>query len=208
MPNFTDQLRQLMQVCHITSFRALGAQAGVSKRTLNTLRQGQAELVKYQDLYSLSQVLKISVPQLIQTFSQLPTKTESTEAIRAEYERLQMQMAQQRRELQVEFEQAVIQQLESWLLQWPSAVYAAQNNPSMPARNLIPLVRPIEELLKKWGIEAIASVGETVAYNPQIHQLINAETVTEGESVIVRYVGYRQGEKLLYRARVSLNIVQ
>ena len=48
------------------------------------------------------------------------------------------------------------------------------------------------------------TVGEVVPYDPQFHQLLegggNAET---GDPVIIRYVGYLQGDKLLYRAKVS-----
>jgi molecular chaperone GrpE (heat shock protein) len=69
---------------------------------------------------------------------------------------------------------------------------------------LLPLLRPINELLKRWGITAIAEVGAQVSYDPHVHQLMDADTETEvGMTVTVRYVGYREGEKLLYRARVS-----
>jgi hypothetical protein len=66
-------------------------------------------------------------------------------------------------------------------------------------------MKPLANLLQQWGVEAIASVGETVSYNPQWHQLMEG-SVEAGSTVIVRYVGYRQGEKLLYRARVSPGI--
>ena len=86
--------------------------------------------------------------------------------------------------------------------QLPTAAAAAVENPQLSAANLLPLLTPINELLKRWGIEAIAAVGEEVAYNPQWHELMEG-TAEAGTSVKVRYVGYRQGEKLLYRAKVS-----
>jgi hypothetical protein len=45
-------------------------------------------------------------------------------------------------------------------------------------------------------------VGEHVTYDPQIHQLIEGDT-DKVSTVVVRYVGYRQGDTLLYRAKVS-----
>jgi molecular chaperone GrpE (heat shock protein) len=57
--------------------------------------------------------------------------------------------------------------------------------------------------LQHWGIESIAPVGAELPYNPQQHQLIEG-TAEAGQSVKVRYTGYRQGDKLLYRAKVSL----
>ena len=49
---------------------------------------------------------------------------------------------------------------------------------------------------------AIATVDEELAYDPQDHQLMKG-TAQPGELVKVRYVGYKQGDKLLYKAKVS-----
>ncbi|MFM7580736.1 MAG: nucleotide exchange factor GrpE, partial [Microcystaceae cyanobacterium] len=73
------------------------------------------------------------------------------------------------------------------------------------AQKLLPLVRPLANLLKQWQVEAIAAVGETVNFDPQWHQWLETENLPEpGTPAVVRYVGYRQGTKLLYRAQVSL----
>jgi len=56
--------------------------------------------------------------------------------------------------------------------------------------------------LQQWSVEAIAEVGKELPYDPTQHQLIEG-TAQPGELVRVRYTGYRQGEKLLYRAKVS-----
>ncbi|MGC1395795.1 MAG: hypothetical protein WA828_16180, partial [Coleofasciculaceae cyanobacterium] len=62
--------------------------------------------------------------------------------------------------------------------------------------------RPVEQLMQEWGVEAIASVGSEIPYDPQWHQLMDG-TAAPGEMVKVRYVGYKTAEKLLYRAKVS-----
>jgi hypothetical protein len=67
---------------------------------------------------------------------------------------------------------------------------------------LAPLLRPLERLLAEWGLETIAAVGAIVAYAPQEHQLLEGSALP-GDPVKVRYVGYRQGPVLLYRAKVS-----
>ena len=79
---------------------------------------------------------------------------------------------------------------------------AAQKNPKLSAVKLLVLVKPVVELLKRWGVENIGTVGEKIPYDPQCHQLLEGSAVT-GDLVEVRYVGYRQDEKLLYRAKVS-----
>ncbi len=82
-------------------------------------------------------------------------------------------------------------------------VYRGQENPQLQAVKLLPFVRPVEQLLREWGGEVIAPVGAQVPYGPHLHQLLDG-TAQVGEPVIVRYTGYRQGNKLLYRAKVSL----
>jgi molecular chaperone GrpE (heat shock protein) len=128
-------------------------------------------------------------------------------ALREEYQRLQQKLEQQKLELRSQFERETIQQLESLILQLPSAAYAAQQNPNMLAKNILPLLRPIDALLQRWGVTAIGAVGKEVNFDSQKHQLMEgSDEIKEGDIAIVRYVGYMQGEKLLYRARVSIAI--
>jgi molecular chaperone GrpE (heat shock protein) len=219
--NHTEQLRHFMQAVGINSFKALGDRAQLSRRAIDTIRQGHAESLKYQDLYRLSQILQTDLHGFMQVFSTLQTEaqagnithvvsnsstdhiTSEIDQIKAEYQRLQQKLDQQRQDLRTEFEQETLQQLESMLLQLPTAAFAAQNNPAMPARNLVPLLRPLDNLLQAWGIERIAQVGERVSYDPHWHEMMDGEA-EPGMTAIVRYIGYTKHGKLLYRARVSI----
>ncbi|NJM28171.1 MAG: nucleotide exchange factor GrpE [Pseudanabaena sp. RU_4_16] len=212
MSDRTEQLRHLMQVVGINSFKDLGDRAQISRRAIDTIRQGCAERIKYQDLYRLSQVYKLTCSgyasfssleeQTRQTYVSARTDTGEIDDMKSEYQRLQQKLDRQKEELRGEFEQEALQKLESMLLQLPTAAYAAQNNPAMPARNLVPLLRPLDDLLKAWGIERIALVGERVSYDPHWHELMDGEAEL-GTTAIVRYVGYTKQGRLLYRARVS-----
>jgi molecular chaperone GrpE (heat shock protein)/DNA-binding Xre family transcriptional regulator len=129
------------------------------------------------------------------------------ELLQQECDRLQTQLAQQKDQLWQEFQQTSLQTLESLILQLPTAAYAAQQNPQAPAVKLLPLLKPLDALLETWGIRAIAPVGTELPYNPQLHQLLDG-SANPGDLVKVRYTGYvqdekLQGEKLLYRAKVS-----
>lgn len=209
--DFTHQLQQLMQQVGVSSFKALSREAGVSERQVRRLRQGQVGQMRVETLLKLSQTLQVSMSELLATFSSVSTlpvsqvdkeEASSLAALRQEYQRLQQQMEQQRETLMQEFQQLSLQVLEPWLVQWPTAAYAAQQNQQLPAVRLLPLVRPVEHLLQEWRVEAIASVGSELPYDPQWHQLMEG-TAQPGELVRVRYTGYRVGEKLLYRAKVS-----
>ena len=202
--DLTHQLQQLMQQVGISSFNELSKQAGVSKRQLKHLRLGEVSQMRVETLMKISSLLQVSVIELLKTFSEveIAEETDTQTAWKQEYERLQEQLRQQRESLMQEFQQTSLQVLESWLLQWPTAANAAKENAQLPAVRLLPLVRPVEQLVQQWGVEAIASVGEEIPYNPQYHQLMEG-SAQPGEQVRVRYAGYGQGDKLLFRAKVS-----
>lgn len=197
----THKLQELMQQVGVSSLKALSKKAGVSERQLQHLRQGQVAQMRLETLLKISQALQVSLPELLANFGGV--QLEEKPDLQQEYQRLQAQLEQQRSTLMQEFQQLSLQVLESWMMQWPTAAFAAQQNQQLPAVRLLPLVRPVEQLLAEWGVEKIASVGEEIPYDPQLHQLMES-TAQPGELVRVRYTGYRQGEKLLYRAKVSL----
>ncbi|QLE56883.1 nucleotide exchange factor GrpE [Nostoc sp. TCL26-01] len=208
MSDSTQKLQNLMQQVGITSFKALSRTAGVSERQILRLRQGKLEQMRLDVLLKLAQVLQIPLNELLDTFLILSTPhtpqqtPEEIVDLKKEYDRLQLQLEQQREILQQEFQQASLQLLESLLLQWPTVAQKAQENPQLPAVKIVPLVqKSLEKLCQAWGIEAIAPVGSELPYNPQLHQLMDG-TAQPGETVKIRYTGYLQGEKLLYRAQV------
>lgn len=226
MNDRTEILRQQMTLVGISSFQSLSEQTGVSRRAIDTLRKGNASTLKYTDLSKLAQILQIELTELIAKFihplnsSQIneSSSTSSSEpsnnssnatilALRDEYQSLQQKLENQQQELRSQFERETIQQLESLLLQLPSATYAAKQNPDLPAKNILPLLKPLDQLLHKWGITGIGSVGEEIPYDPQRHQLMEGtEEMELGHPVIVRYVGYAKDGTLLYRARVAIKI--
>ncbi len=216
MSDFTSHLQDLIKQAGIPSLKALGRNAGVSERQILRLRRGEVKEIRVSVLAKLSQALKVSVDELVTGFSEssgseleVNTKNNENDLIKRitelerEYSFLQQQVEQQKEILKQEFQQESLQVLESLLVQFPTAARACQENPQLPAANILPLVlKPLERLQQHWGVEAIASVGEEVSYDPQLHHLLDG-VAQPGQKVKIRYVGYRQGEKLLYRAKVS-----
>lgn len=203
-PDYSPQLQRLMQQAGLSCLSDLSKKAGVSQWQLIRLQRGLAVKTRVDILIQISQGLNISLEELLFTFA--PTAiTHSARAqpeIDQEYQRLQRQIEQSPETLIQEFHHESLQVLESWLLQWPTVVYRAQQNPQLAAVKLLPLLHPVEQLMQQWGVEPIAQVGSQVAYNPQYHQLMEGD-VQPGEAVLVRYTGYRYRDKLLYRAKVS-----
>ncbi|WP_137909255.1 nucleotide exchange factor GrpE [Dolichospermum planctonicum] len=216
--DFTQNLQNLMQKVGFASFKSLSLAAGVSHWQILQLRRGKIRQMRVEVLLKISQVLQISGGELAETFGVqgLSLKTAKTQRedynidllqqiteLQNEHKRISLSMLQQRELLQEEFQRSSLQILESLLLQWPTAAYRAREDHQLAAVKILPLVdKPLEALLQAWGVRAIASVGDQIPYNPQLHQLLEG-TAQPGEIVKVRYTGYTQYDQLLYRARVS-----
>lgn len=211
-----EKNRQLLETltkrANISDFSELSKLSGVSQWQLNRLQYGLIGKMSVENIASLAKALNLSIEQFLATFipfdgenisSSLTKEDAVTIAnLKREYALLQEQLQQQQEALKREFQQESLQVIESWLLQWPTAAAAVRKNSQLPAERLLPLVKPIEQLLSEWEIETIAAVGEKLPYDPQWHQLLKG-TANSGELVEVRYVGYKQGDKLLYKAKVS-----
>ncbi len=216
----TDRLLELIRSLGFTSIAQFCKATGASEKALRKLRRGQVDQMQLGTIQTIAQALNLSLVVLLETFaaaagpnpgsdSATELEREATDGssrsdLQSEYERLRQQLAQQREVLQQEFIQTSLQTIEPWLLQWATAAYAVQQNPEVPATKLVPLMRPVEKLLQDWGIESIGTVGETIVYDPQQHQLMDG-TANPGDRVRVRYVGYRQGNRLIDRAKVSVD---
>ncbi|MBW4466239.1 MAG: helix-turn-helix transcriptional regulator [Pegethrix bostrychoides GSE-TBD4-15B] len=204
-PDYSDSLRGIMQPLGISSFRALAQAAGLSRWQVDQLRRGQVRQLRLEVVIKLAQTLQVSLEQLLELSesSRISATPSATAAqLRQEYQRLQIQLDQQRQLLQQEFQQTSLQALESWLTYYPAAAQKAAADPNWPAVKLLPLIRPIEALLKTWNVEMLAPVGAVLPYDPQQHLLI-VGSADPGDAVTVRHPGYRHGERLLYRAKVS-----
>ena len=206
--DYTPELRQLMEQSGVSSFLALSRKAGVSEHQVRSLRRGQVSQMRLENLLKLARSLEISLEALLATFSEIALQsqpnpeTASLEHLQAEYDRLQTQLDEQQATAIEEFKQTSLDTLESWMFYWPSAAYATRQNPEFPATRLLPLVKPVEQLLQQWGVETIGEVGMEVAYDPQEHQLIKG-TAEPGQTVTVRNVGYRLKTGLLHRVKVA-----
>jgi transcriptional regulator with XRE-family HTH domain len=202
--NRTLKLRQLMQQAGINSFRHLARSTGTSVQTIGKLRSGELATLRWQTLIDLSTGLQISPIELIELFSDrsIDPHRQELAIVRQEYQHLQQQLQQQRDTLQAEFQHQSLQIIESFLTYFPTAKHAASHNPDFPASKLFPLIQSIDKLLAHWQVTVIGTVGAEIPYDPQWHQSIEGQ-IAPNELITVRYVGYRQQDKLIFRAKVS-----
>ena len=207
-----ERLKKLMQSVGIADLNELSQTAKVARLQLIRIQQGLILNVSIGAIAKIAKALNISIDRFLAIFTEptepltdqstTPTDDSALTACRQEYQKLQQEMSRLEAELTQQFQQQSLETIESWLLQWPTAATAVRQNPQLPATRLLSLVEPVEELVEQWNVSTIATVGEELAYDPQQHQLMKG-VAQPGEVVKVRYVGYKQGDKLLYKAKVS-----
>lgn len=179
------QLQQWMQAQGLASWRSLARQSGVSERVLQRLRQGQGDSLTWRQLTAIAAVLQIEVAQLVEPAS--VSQTAAAIASRGDREA---------------FEQDALHRLEPWLLNWPRAAWAAQQRPDLPAERLLPLLQPLEQLLKDWQVETLGAIGQEFAFDPQ-WQLLRDGQAESGDRVVIWRPGYRWRDRLIQRAEVD-----
>lgn len=208
--DLTSVLRSLMQRVNIPSYRALAAQAQVSRWQVQQLRTGNVKKMRVAPVAQLADALNLSISELLSQFgsghtlSDFPSQLAS---LQQEYQRLQQQMTQQQEMARSQFQAEALQTLETWLVQWPTVAKRAQEKgDALPAAKILPLVRPVEQLMAEWGVAAIAPIDAQVPYDPQIHQLTGG-TASPGDLVRVANSGYFHQKRLLHRSIVKPIIV-
>ncbi len=213
--DYSAVLRSHMQRINITSYRALAAQAQVSGWQVQQLRSGNLKRMRLAVIVQLAGALNLTVSELLTQFgggqsdsnlsASQPSNAESAEllALRQAYQQLQAQVAQQVEGVRSQVQTEALQTIETWLTQWPTIAKRAQEKgDALSAAKILPFVRPVEQLMAEWGVEAIAPIDIEVLYDPQLHQLSEG-TANVGERVRVTHSGSRYQGKLLHRAKVK-----
>jgi molecular chaperone GrpE (heat shock protein) len=117
-------------------------------------------------------------------------------------QRLREELKQQSQQLQTDFQQETFTQLQTLLANYPTVKKMALAKPELPAKNLVSLFTSLDNLITNWGYTVIGETWEQVNYNPQLHQA-DSDDIQEGELVYIRFIGYQDGDKVLYPAKVS-----
>ena len=117
-------------------------------------------------------------------------------------QRLREELKQQSQQLQSDFQNETFTQLQTLLRNYPTVKTMVLAKPELPAKNLVSLFTPLDNLITSWGYTPIGETWQQVNYNPQLHQADN-DDIQEGELVYIRFVGYQNGDKILYPAKVS-----
>lgn len=131
-----------------------------------------------------------------------PDTEQKIKDLEVQCQRLREELKQQSQQLQNDFQNETFTQLQTLLRNYPTVKKMALAKPELPAKNLVSLFTPLDNLITNWGYTAIGETWEQVNYNPQLHQA-DSDDIQEGELVYIRFIGYQNGDKILYPAKVS-----
>lgn len=131
-----------------------------------------------------------------------PRSSSEEATLRQQCLQLRAALHHQKAQLAIDFQDDTFDHLQTLLTNYPTAKKMAEANAELPARNLIALFSPLENLLQSWEIQTIGTPWEQVSFNSQLYQA-DAADISQHEQVYVRFVGYRQGDRILCPAKVS-----
>lgn len=202
-----------MKQLGLMHWKQLAQKAGISTLRLRQIRSGSVANIPWGEMGQLAQALNWSMAELEQQFDLLPTLSETVPVVgqvnseleaelRQQCQRLREELENQKYQLWENFCQSTFEEIQTLLTNYPTAVEMARLKPDLPAKNLTALFATLDNLLKNWGYEPIGQPWESVAYNPQFHQG-DSDEIQPGEAVYIRFVGYRQGDRILSPAKVS-----
>jgi molecular chaperone GrpE (heat shock protein) len=146
-------------------------------------------------------ILRVLFPENNQSVTS-PDTEQKIKDLELQCQRLREELKQQSQQLQGDFQQETFTQLQTLLSNYPTVKKMALAKPELPAKNLISLFTSLDNLITSWGYTAIGETWEQVNYNPQLHQA-DSDDIQERELVYIRFIGYQDGDKVLYPAKVS-----
>jgi molecular chaperone GrpE (heat shock protein) len=131
-----------------------------------------------------------------------PDTEQKIKDLEIQCQRLREELKQQSQQLQTDFQYETFTHLQTLLSHYPTVKKMALAKPELPAKNLTFLFTSLDNLITNWGYTAISETWKQVNYNPQLHQA-DSDDIQEGELVYIRFIGYQNGDTILYPAKVS-----
>jgi molecular chaperone GrpE (heat shock protein) len=125
-------------------------------------------------------------------------------ALRAELEREQRTLTSRVQEAVREAIERLLADAAVPAAQLLTQAHLTEREGRLPApRDILLVARRLVRVLEDHGVEWEGRVGESVAFDPNRHQLLGAETVPPGQRVVVRFSGAVFHGKMLRKAGVE-----
>lgn len=186
-----------LAVVYWRSRRAAQATQTALEHDLATLKQTSQQIQ-----HDLEQQLQDTREALQTTQREKASLEDQVEALKQQCLRLRHSLEQQAAQVQQDIQTTTFQHVQALLTQYPTVQRMVEGKPDLPARNVVAMFTTLDNLIQFWGYQAIGRPWEAVTYDPQLHQG-DSFNLHPGEAVYIRFVGYRQGDRILIPAKVS-----
>jgi len=203
---YDQRLMSRLYQLGMTNWASLLQKSGLTPSRLRQVRCGELGLLTLNELIQLARALDWTIEELLQNFGIENTSSTKQSSQIAALQSQCLLLFEEMQDIVVEskneFRKSTFEQLRTLLIAYPNILHKVNLEPDYPVKSMISLFTCLENLIESWGYEQIGQVWEQVPYNPQLHQP-DVRDIQVGELVYVRFVGYREGEKILCRALVS-----
>ncbi len=157
-----------------------------------------------ENLKGLQNALDTQQRALDEAHRQLDANREQVEKLHAEYARLEQRAAQMAESSGVATLQDMFRRLQPAAVQLPTIRTFVADGADISARDVLAVIAPLEQMLRDLGFEPIGEANGKLPFDPRLHQVTGPQAPpVEGESVQVRYVGYRYKGQVLCKAQVT-----
>jgi molecular chaperone GrpE (heat shock protein) len=101
---------------------------------------------------------------------------------------------------------ALFRRFRSMFTQLPTLESEVNNGTGVQARDVLAILSPLDEWLEESGILPIGQIGEETGFDPTLHRAVGhgARSISPGDPVSVKYVGYHLDSEILAKAQVTL----
>lgn len=137
--------------------------------------------------------------------AQLAGRDSQIAELRAEYGALEGRQASAQSSSVREERIALFRHLQPIATQLPTLRAAVEVGADLTARDILDLLRPLDQMLGDLGFERIGQAGEETSFDPRLHRAVGtgAGDVRADAPVRVRYVGYQYGNEVVAKAEVT-----
>jgi molecular chaperone GrpE (heat shock protein) len=159
---------------------------------------------KYAELLRVYGRQKQAVRDLTE---QLQRRDEKIKRMRDEYAGLKARQVGSKEDIVRDERLAMFKRLQALVTQLPSLRAAGEQGTPPSGQDVLNMLYPLDEMLRDVGFEVIGGeVGEELPYDPLRHKPVGrgARSVTPGDVVRVRFVGYAYQGEIVSKAEVTL----
>ncbi|MBF0423376.1 MAG: nucleotide exchange factor GrpE [Magnetococcales bacterium] len=133
----------------------------------------------------------------------LRDRDEEIVRLRQEYERLREQSERKQDAAVTSGLHNLMRHLAPLLSQLATMQALVEAGREMRTGDVLKLFSKVERVLAEAGMARIGFVGEETLFDSVSHQRLSGMDISNGDPVIIRFVGYRLGESVLAKAMIS-----